>query len=153
MNNKNMHEILMLATQNLPMRVIELDGDPYLRRYFLREDDDGTQVWLHHFLRNDYDRALHTHPWSAVSEILCGGYTEETPKGLRSYAPGETNTITPDTLHKIVSVEPNTWTLMTVSGLGDIPAWEFIDSKTGERREKVKSSGPDWWKKYGPRAA
>jgi hypothetical protein len=37
-------------------------------------------IYLHHFLKSDYDRALHDHPWASLSIILKGEYTEHTPK-------------------------------------------------------------------------
>lgn len=33
-------------------------------------------VYVHKFLRSDYDRALHDHPWPFVAIILKGGYVE-----------------------------------------------------------------------------
>lgn len=33
-------------------------------------------IYLHKFLRDDDDRALHDHPWSSLSIILTGGYWE-----------------------------------------------------------------------------
>lgn len=35
-------------------------------------------VYLHQFLRDDDDRALHDHPWAWCSILLRGGYTEHT---------------------------------------------------------------------------
>lgn len=34
-------------------------------------------IRIHHILREDYDRALHDHPWNARTFILKGCYTEE----------------------------------------------------------------------------
>lgn len=36
-------------------------------------------VYLHRFLRSDWDEALHDHPWNFTSLILSGGYWEHTP--------------------------------------------------------------------------
>ncbi len=57
-------------------KIISLDGSPYLTRYTIfRCPLFG--VFLHHIHRSDSDRSLHDHPWSFVSVILKGGYTEE----------------------------------------------------------------------------
>lgn len=54
---------------------------PYLLRWYIKRADadlkgvDGN-VFLHCFLRSDYDRALHNHPWDSCSIILDGEYLE-----------------------------------------------------------------------------
>lgn len=40
-------------------------------------------IYLHKFLRDDDDRALHDHPWPSVSYILEGGYIEHLDKGRK----------------------------------------------------------------------
>jgi hypothetical protein len=68
-------------------QVIEdANGDPYLVRYFIYRPDwldkigidskKAGRIYLHNFLRSDYDRALHDHPWNFVSLILTKGYWE-----------------------------------------------------------------------------
>lgn len=137
-----MHEILMRATESMPMKQIDINGEPYLQRYFISRYDDGVQYWLHRFLRNDAERHMHTHPWSAYSKIITGTYTERTAAGDRIYSAGEVNYITPDKAHRIVQVKPNTWTLMTVQP-GRKPDWKFI----GEDGEQIVSASPvEWWK-------
>lgn len=42
-------------------------------------------IYLHKFLRDDDDRALHDHPWISLSIILKGGYIECLPKGVRRF--------------------------------------------------------------------
>ena len=66
MNKQIMHEILTLATASMPLKTIEVNGEEYLRRYFFKHLDDGSQLWLHHFLTTDSDRHLHSHPGSAT---------------------------------------------------------------------------------------
>lgn len=51
---------------------------PYLRRWFLIPRNRFFNVYLHQFLRDDDDRALHDHPWLSCSVILDGGYVEHT---------------------------------------------------------------------------
>lgn len=53
---------------------------PLMIRYFLLRTR-WFSVYLHHFLRSDYDRCFHDHPWSFVTVLLSGGYYEHTPAG------------------------------------------------------------------------
>ena len=134
----------MILTANLPMKTIEIDDEPYLERYHVKTDLDGTQHWLHRFLRNDPERHLHSHPWTAYSTILCGSYFEELENGnFCHYYCETTNHITPDKLHRIIQVEPNTWTYMKVHP-GRLLSWAFIDDSGA--RTPVLTSPEDWWK-------
>jgi hypothetical protein len=100
------HLILNVACQRLPDLVVGADNvdGAYLNRWFLspwrraqtrlRAKAETNPTWinraaarcanllpnlyLHEFLRDDDDRALHDHPSWAVSFILHGGYTEHT---------------------------------------------------------------------------
>lgn len=65
--------------------IAKSDATPYLRRwYFTPWSDDKHKlkrkrlpnIYLHHILKSDDDRALHDHPWDNVSIILKGGYIE-----------------------------------------------------------------------------
>lgn len=51
---------------------------PYLVRWHLVPRNRFANAYLHLFLRSDDDRALHDHPWSNVSLLLRGTYTEHT---------------------------------------------------------------------------
>jgi hypothetical protein len=50
--------------------------DPYLRRWWLIPRNRFFNVYLHHVLRDDDDRALHDHPWPSLSLNLTGGLAE-----------------------------------------------------------------------------
>lgn len=50
----------------------------YLLRWFLIPRNRIFNIYLHQFLRDDDDRALHDHPWWSCSFILDGGYNEHT---------------------------------------------------------------------------
>ena len=148
------HEHMMALTANMPMKCIEINGEPYLERYFAHMLADGAQVWYHRFLRNDSERHLHTHPWFARSTILVGSYPEQRdiegiPHNLRRVAK-EVNIIGKDTLHRIIEVEPNTWTQMIVSP-GREPVWHFVSEK-GKRTE-MPTSPFEWHKDFQPRVA
>lgn len=56
-------------------------GDDQLRRWWVIPRNQGCNVYLHHILKSDDDRALHDHPWPSTSHILEGSYIEVTPEG------------------------------------------------------------------------
>lgn len=56
-------------------------ANPYLKRWYLIPRNRWLNVYLHKFLRDDDDRALHDHPWHSVSLVLWGGYREIYKRG------------------------------------------------------------------------
>jgi hypothetical protein len=65
-----------------PDVVIGSKEDPYLLRWYVIPRNRFFNIYLHKFLRDDDDRALHDHPWANCSFILSGGYWEHQPGGL-----------------------------------------------------------------------
>lgn len=55
--------------------------DPYMLRWYLIPRNRWLNLYLHKFMRDDDDRALHDHPWNFVSIMLWGQYTEITAMG------------------------------------------------------------------------
>jgi hypothetical protein len=54
---------------------------PYLRRWWVVPRNEWFNVYLHQFLADDDDRALHDHPYQwNVSVVLKGRYTEILPQ-------------------------------------------------------------------------
>lgn len=145
--------LLYWLTRNRPMRVIQIGGEDYLERYFLFAIL-GRQVWLHRFLRNDSERHVHDHPFAALSVVLTGGYTEEiaTPFAddfhlcdfVDRRAPA-LNWIGARKRHRIVSVAPNTWTLMLVGRRHGRGWWFYDDGPDGIVRTQPFASTPDDW--------
>jgi hypothetical protein len=70
--------LITRATKRPPDYVIGDPADPYMRRWWLIPRNRWFNVYLHHFLHSDDDRALHDHPWSNCSILLRGRYTEHT---------------------------------------------------------------------------
>lgn len=70
--------LIARVTRRAPDFVIGGWERPYLRRWWLIPRNRLFNVYLHQFLRSDDDRALHDHPWSNVSVLLRGAYTEHT---------------------------------------------------------------------------
>lgn len=56
--------------------------NPYMLRWFLLPRNRWLNIYLHKFLRDDDDRALHDHPWWFVSLVLSGSYLEYTESGV-----------------------------------------------------------------------
>lgn len=57
---------------------------PYLKRWWIIPRNRFFNIYLHHFLRSDDDRATHDHPWFNVSILLEGRYIEH----ARTWVPG-----------------------------------------------------------------
>ncbi len=63
-----------------PDFIIGPHAAPYLRRWWVIPRNRWFNIYLHHILASDDDRALHDHPWVNCSIILKGRYTEVTPQ-------------------------------------------------------------------------
>lgn len=77
--------------------------NPYLRRWWLTSRvPEKSKVYLHHFLRDDEDRALHDHPSKSISLILWRGYIEHLPNGIKKRRyPGQLIFRTAEQPHRI----------------------------------------------------
>ncbi len=86
MTHENNTRWLRKCLAGRPHQVIGHVADPYLLRWYIIPRNPLLNVYLHKFLRDDDDRALHDHPWWFVSLILKGGYLEvtENPKLMMS---------------------------------------------------------------------
>lgn len=60
-----------------PHFIIGSENDPYMYRWYIIPRNRFFNLYLHKFLRDDDDRALHDHPWWFVSLIFRGGYFEK----------------------------------------------------------------------------
>ena len=70
--------IIRRVTRRPPDVIIGGADAPYLRRWHVLPRNRVFNLYLHHFLRDDDDRALHDHPWAWCSLVLAGGYYEHT---------------------------------------------------------------------------
>ncbi|MFT4129946.1 hypothetical protein [Labrys sp. (in: a-proteobacteria)] len=70
--------LLSIADRRPPDVTIGGKDNPYMRRWWVIPRNRWFNVYLHHFLRSDDDRALHDHPWWNLSILLRGEYTEHT---------------------------------------------------------------------------
>lgn len=136
-----------------PLRTISINGDDYLRRYylfgrFIPEYFQGRPLlgflpftaYLHHFVRPDLDRELHNHPFDkSFALILSGGYDEERLHehtfdgqrtiggyvGVDTYRSGAINIIAANDFHRVASLRQGveTWTLF-ITGR-KVQTWGF----------------------------
>lgn len=116
-----MRKFLFWLTARMPCRLIDIDGKPYLERYYVGKLF-GITFYLHRFVAADGDRDVHDHPWGrAAALLLCGGYTEERLQWFdidggwlavdRELRPLRLNWIGARVFHRIAKAEPETWTL------------------------------------------
>lgn len=52
------------------------DDDPYMRRWWVIPRNKWFNIYLHHMLHDDDDRAAHDHPWWSLSLCLKGHIRE-----------------------------------------------------------------------------
>jgi hypothetical protein len=131
-----------------------LDG--YMERWWLlnpynRDTHKCKHAWfpwsirIHHILREDYDRALHDHPWNARTFILHGWYREVREDGaLIRRCAGDTARLNFGEFHQIREVsDGGVWTMFITSRFQGtwgfkvdgvkVPFWEYL--KQQERGE------------------
>lgn len=57
----------MVGWKRKPDEIIGGEDNPYLLRWYLIPRNRFFNIYLHKFLRDDDDRALHCHPWVSLS--------------------------------------------------------------------------------------
>lgn len=83
----------------LPLRVIDHEGSPYLRRYFICKIGQW-HFYLHKFVDSD-PAGLHNHPFKyALSILLSGSYREQTRWGIKRVK--WFNFLYKDAMHRVV---------------------------------------------------
>ena len=97
---------------------------PYLLRWFLIPRNPVFNVYVHHFLRSDDDRALHDHPWLAnMSWLLEGSYREWTKKGAFDRSAGALKLRFWSAPHRIELTTGPCWTLFVTGPR--VRSWGF----------------------------
>lgn len=164
-----MNRFLYNLTARLPCRLIAQEGGtPYLERYYLGQIL-GVTFYLHRFVGSDGDRHAHNHPWTwARALVLSGGYIEEAVTDLTTSTDAGYmselrtirwwNKINGNHFHRIVGVEPGTWTLFFHSkrqtvqkGCCRVPkGWGFLGVEQIGLRvvtlfHPYPSARPEWW--------
>lgn len=133
-----MQHWLDIAESRAPDFIIQRDGSPYLRRWYLVPRTPGCNMYLHHILRDDMDRALHDHPWDNTTIVLKGSYYEITPITTYLRVAGDVVHRKAEDLHRLV-LPPGgeAWTLFATAPArrewgfdcpnGWVPWREFVD--------------------------
>ena len=148
--------LLERLARNRPCRVIDSDGKPYLCRMYLFRLG-GWRFYLHKFFGADGERWIHDHPFSGVSIVLCGRYTEEVITALSLPEPVVVerecrfiNFVSKHKFHRIKAVQVPTWTLFVHAP--HCKAWGFMESleKKGgliyhNPFDQSDSGGAHWW--------
>lgn len=117
--------------------------NPYMLRWYLLPRNEWLNLYLHKFMRDDEDRALHDHPWWFLSWMLKGKYIEHTPNGIfrRSWLSiafrRATHTHRVELLKDIAGKPVPCWTLVLTGSKsrewgfwcpkGFIPWFDFVD--------------------------
>lgn len=75
--------LIIWKTRRPPNFVVGDEGDPYLKRWYVLPRNPLFNIYLHHFLRSDDDRALHDHRYQNLSVLIYGSYVEHLEGGAR----------------------------------------------------------------------
>lgn len=59
--------------------------DPYMLRWWIIPRNPLFNIYLHKFMRDDEDRALHDHPWVSLSLVIKGAYIEHLSGGRKRF--------------------------------------------------------------------
>lgn len=75
-------ELLAWAESIMASRPHDLNvGPDYMHRWWIVPRNPWQNVYLHRFLHDDHDAALHDHPWDNTSLVIKGRYLEHMPSG------------------------------------------------------------------------
>lgn len=133
-----------IAATRYPDAVIGNTSDAYMKRWWVIPRNRFFNIYLHHFLRSDDDRALHDHPWLNCSILLAGRYTEHTiaAGGVNSrivYAAGAVKFRGAKYAHRVELTDGPCWSLFITGPImrewgfhcpaGWRPWKQFVDEK------------------------
>lgn len=106
----------LLPICRTPDFLIGKPDDAYMERWWVIPRNKIFNIYLHHFLRSDDERALHDHPWINASILLDGRYTEHTiaAGGVQSrveYVAGAVKFRSARYAHRIELTDGSCWSL------------------------------------------
>lgn len=126
---------------------------PFLLRWFIIPKNKWFNVYLHKFVRDDEDRALHDHPWANLSIILHGQYIEHTiAKGgvhwRKLFKSGDVKFRMPWSSHRVELTYGTTTEAMCdgieIGPSGKMPSWSLF--VTGPTMRKWGFHCPGEWR-------
>jgi hypothetical protein len=104
--------LLRMPERRPPDFIIGGEDRPYLLRWWIIPRNPIFNVYLHCFLRDDDDRALHDHPWIWCSILLRGSYLEYTEAGIQRFDAGSIRTHRAKFSHRLALIAgAHCWTL------------------------------------------
>lgn len=109
-----------------------LDTCPYLIRW--RFETPWGSIRLHHWLGPDDPRHRHDHPWSFVTFVLKGGYTDLSPSGDQHLKAPAVQHRDATHQHTVVPDEGGAWTVIVTGP--KIREWGFWVN--GKFRSRIK---------------
>jgi hypothetical protein len=126
-----------------PHVILHQNGQPYLIRRYVVPRNNYLNVYLHKFVRSDYDEALHDHPWWFISMILKGQYVEHQLAGKMSHRQaGSIAFRKATTMHRVeLFYQDNQWKLG--EGYTPVPVWTLVI--TGRRVREWGFACPKGW--------
>lgn len=118
-------------------RTIQVNGEDYLLRFYIKHSGLLPGLYLHYFYRGDEGRELHNHPFKfSFSVLLTGSYTEHRlihrTSGavlVQELGPGSVNVIRANDFHKVILKNGPLWTLFC--SWRRVQRWGFWDQDLG----------------------
>lgn len=125
---------------------------PMLIRYRIAQSPYGG-LYVHHLLCADADRDCHNHPWWFCTLVLRGGYKalvhdlSQSRLEVNEHRRGTLHFMWLYKFHKIISVKPDTWTLLFVSKKKQ--PWGFLVSDRMDSTGRFVPAHFVHWREYG----
>lgn len=103
-------------------------AEPYMLRWWVIPRNKVFNIYLHRFMRDDEDRALHDHPWPSLSIALSGGMIEvyrnqQGDDAVRNVGAGDIVFRGAKFAHRMIVPEPS-WTIFITGPV--IREWGFL---------------------------
>jgi hypothetical protein len=109
----------------------------YLFRWILLKTKIGN-IYLHHFVADDWSLDLHDHPKRFISIGLKGWYYEDTPSGTVKYTAPWIRTFPGEHIHRLRVPDKDTWTLVLVgAATREWGFWHQADESYVTGRDRV----------------
>jgi len=118
--------IIERVTRRPPDFLVGGPDTPYMRRWWVIPRNRFFNIYLHQFMRDDEDRALHDHPWWSLSWCMRGAMLELTRDDTKQIVEGEWTWRSAKLAHRLVIPDcyrSNTWTLFITGPV--IRGWGF----------------------------
>lgn len=100
------------------------EEETYMRRWWLIPRNRWFNIYLHHVMKSDEDRALHDHPWWSLSLLLRGEMLEVDQSGRERIEQGQFRWRGSEYAHRLeVRDQESAWTLFVTGPV--VRSWGF----------------------------